>query len=169
VIVDLMGRPRKRWAQVALGDAGSRMAIYLGGILGGPEQLEKPFDRKIRAFWRRLEPKQKDLIEASDALLNVVFQFSGSLFRPDFVGFQVGRFIKKEKRLEIRVAVPPDDIISDEFLIRYVSLLKEAIARGKSVFDKKQVQFSLQDHIALVEKSLRGCLESRLSVTAAVV
>ena len=129
--------------------------------MGGPEQIGKRFQQQMNAIALRKEALQSDLIKPTDGLLNVVCQFSGSLFRPDFTGIQVGRFIKKENRLEVRVAVPADDIIADDFLQRYVALLKRAIAEAKKVFDKKRIPFSLEDHLALVDKSLEGLTETK--------
>lgn len=136
------------------------MALYHGSILGGPEQIDKPFDKQITAIVRRQVMFEKELIKTDDGLLNVVFVFSGSLVQPDFVGIKVGRFIKKENRLEVRVAVPPDVPFSQDFAHRYACWLKDAIAEAKKVFDKKGVAFSLEDHQALVDKSVEGLTET---------
>jgi hypothetical protein len=132
------------------------MALYLGAIMGGPEHMSAGFREQMDAITLREESLQSDLTRPTDALLNVVFLFSGSLFRPDFADIRLGRFIKKENRLEIRVPVPPEAIFSGHFVAHYVSLLKEAIRRAKAVFDKKGIPFSLEDHLALVDKSLEG-------------
>src|SRR5438552_1960242 len=112
------------------------MALYLGAILGGPEQMDKPCDNLKDAITLRVEALQRRLIKVEDGLLNIVFQFSGSIFRPDFSGLRVGRYIKKERRLEVKVAVPPDMILSDNFAQQYVALARQAIVEGKKVFDK---------------------------------
>jgi hypothetical protein len=130
------------------------MALYLGAIMGGPEHIDKGFRRQMDAITLREEVLQRDMIRPSDGLLNVVFLFSGTLFRPDFSDIRVGRYVKKENRLEIRVPVPTDAICSGAFVARYVALLKEAITQAKQVFDKKAVPFSLEDHMALVDKSV---------------
>ncbi len=135
------------------------MALYSGAILGGPEHIDKRFRRQMDAITLQEEALHGQLIKPSDGLLNVVFLFSGTLFRPDFADIRVGRFIKKENRLEVRVPVPPDDICSEDFPQRYVALLKQAIAEAKKVFDKKGIPFSLEDHLALVDKSLEGLNE----------
>lgn len=132
------------------------MGIFLGAILGGPEQIGKSFDREKTAIVRRLSSLQADLIKPDDALVNVVFQFPGSLLRPTFAGIKVGRFVGKENRLEMKVAVPHDVMCSEDFALRYASLLKEAIAQAKRVFDKKGIPFSLEAHLSLVDKSLEG-------------
>jgi hypothetical protein len=43
---------------------------------------------------------------------------------------------------------------------RYVALLKQAIVEAKKVFDKKGIPFSLEDHLALADKSLEGLTEA---------
>lgn len=130
------------------------MALYLGAITGGPEQIGMAFRVQMDAITLREEALQGDLIEPNDGQLNLVFLFSGTVFRPDFSDIRVGRFIKKERRLEVRVPVPPDAICSDDFVAQFVSLTKEAIGRAKVVFDRKGVPFSLEDHLALIDKSV---------------
>ena len=135
------------------------MAFFLGAITGGPEQIGKPFRRQMDAMTLRQEALQKDLIKPEDGLVNVVFLFSGSLIHPPFSDMRVGRFIKKENRLEVKVPVPPDAITAEDFPQRYVALLKVAIVKAKKVFDKKGIPFSLEDHIALADKSLEAVTE----------
>jgi hypothetical protein len=137
------------------------MAIYMGAILGGPEHIDRAFDRHKRAIARRAHALQSDHINSCDGVLHIVFQFPGTLFRPDFTGIQIGRFIKKENLLEVRVAVPADFLSADDFPQRYVALLKQAIAEGKKVFDKKTIPFSLEDHLALVDRSLEAVVEAK--------
>ena len=136
------------------------MAFFLGAITGGPEQIGKPFRRQMDAITLRQEALQNDLIKPEDGLLNVVFLFSGTLFQPPFADMRVGRFIKKENRLEVKVPVPSDAIASDDFPRRYIALLKQAIVEAKKVFDKKGIPFSLEDHLALADKSLEGLMEA---------
>lgn len=132
------------------------MTLYQSSILGGPEQVDKEFDQQITAIVRRTVSLQTAMIKPDDGILNVVFQFQGSLLRPDFAGIKVGRFVRKENRLEVKVAVSSDVICSDDFVFRYASLLKKAITEAKKVFDTKGIPFSLEAHLALVEKSLEG-------------
>jgi hypothetical protein len=136
------------------------VAFYQGAIMGGPEQIGKRFRQQMDAITLRQEALQSDLIKPGDGVLNVGFLFSGTLFQPPFADIQVGRFIKKENRLEIRVPVPPDAITSNDFPHRYVALLKQAIVEATKFFDKKRIPFSLEDHLALVDRSLEGLLEA---------
>ncbi|SRR5579875_1899095 len=137
------------------------MTLYQTSILGGPEQVDKEFDKQITVIVRRTSSLQAEMIKPDDGVLNVVFQFPGTLFRPDFAGIKVGRFVRKENLLEIKVAVSPDVICSDDFALCYASLLKKAITEAKKIFDKKGVPFSLEDHLALVDKSLEGLTETQ--------
>jgi hypothetical protein len=134
----------------------ANMALYLGAILGGPELLDKDFDRAVSRICARKDYWQSKLVQPTDAALNVVFRYPGTISQPDFVGMRVGRFIKKENRLEILVAVPREVLLSDTFSQHYGSLLKEAIAEGKKVFEKRGIPFSLEDHLALADKSLEN-------------
>ncbi len=137
------------------------MAFYIGAITGGPEQIGKRFRLQMDAITLRQEALQRELINPDEGLLNVVFLFSGTLFQPPFTDIRVGRFIKKENRLEIKVPVPPDAITSEDFPQRYIALLKQVIAEAKKVFDKKGIPFSLEDHLALADKSLEALREER--------
>lgn len=137
------------------------MAFFLGAIMGGPEQSLRRFYKQMNAIGLRQEALQQDLIKPEDGLVNVVFLFSGSLFQPAFADMRVGRFIKKENRLEVKVPVPPDAITSEDFPQRYVALLKQAIVEAKKVFDKKGIAFSLEDHLALADKSLQAVTEAK--------
>jgi hypothetical protein len=132
------------------------MALYLGAVLGGPELIDKEFDRVVSLICKNKDQWQSALIEPTDGSLNVVFQYPGSVSQPTFAGIKVGRFISKEARLQILVAVPRDVMSSKEFPQHYAALLTEALTQAKRVFDQKGVPFSLQAHLALVEKSLEG-------------
>jgi hypothetical protein len=136
------------------------MAFFQGAISGGPEQIGKLFRRQMDAITRRQEVLQNDLIKQGDGLVNVVFMFSGSLFQPSFANMRVGRFIKKENRLEVKVPVPPEVINAEDFPQRYIALLKQAIAEARRVFDKNGIPFSLEDHLALADRSLEGLTET---------
>lgn len=136
------------------------MAFFLGGIMGGPEQIGKRFRQQMDAITLRQEALQNHLIKPEDGLLNVVFLFSGSLFQPPFADMRVGRFIKKENRLEVKVPVPPDALTAEDFPQRFAALLKQAIVEAKTVFDKKGIPFSLEDHLVLADKSLEVLTEA---------
>jgi hypothetical protein len=137
------------------------MALYHGSVLGGPEQIDKAFDKQITAIVRAQAAFESQMIRPTDGLLNVVFMFSGSLLHPDFSGIKVGRFIRKENRLEIKIAVPPDVPFCPDFLVRYAGFLRQAIAYAKTVFDKNGVAFSVEDHLGLVDKSLERLVEAK--------
>jgi len=136
------------------------MAFFQGALMGGPEQIATRSRQQMDAITLRQEALQKDLIKPADGLVNVVFLFSGSLFQPPFADMRVGRFIKKENRLEVKVPVPLDAIASEDFPRHYVALLKQAIIQAKKVFDKKGIPFSLEDHLFLADKSLEVLTEA---------
>jgi hypothetical protein len=135
------------------------MGLFLSTILRGPELMDKPFDKKETAICRQMERYKKDLIDPKDGSLNVVFVYPGSLGGPDFVGVRTGSFSKKMKMLVVQVAVPADVISSKDFVKHYLLFLKDALEKGKKYLDKKGISFSLEDHIALAEKSVEGLVE----------
>ena len=138
------------------------MGLFLSDILGGPEQVDKPFTKKADEICRRKDLYQKDFINPEDGIINVVFQYPGSLMQPDFVGVRTGSFFKKKRKLVVQVAVPGDILSSGTFVRHYLAFLKDALVEGKKYLDKKGISFSLEDHIALAEKSVQGLLEAEL-------
>ena len=132
------------------------MGLFLSDILGGPEQSGKPFTKKADKICRQMELFKNELVDPEDGTINVVFQYPGSLLQPDFVGVRTGGFSKKKRMLVVQVAFPADLISASGFAQHYLALLKDALVEGKKYLDKKGISFSLEDHIALAEKSVEG-------------
>lgn len=137
------------------------MGLFLSDILGGPEQVDKPFTRIADAICQRKDAYQRDVVSGEDGTINVVFQYPGSLLHPDFAGIRTGSYSKKKRILEMQVAFPAEMISSDRFTVHYVMLLKDALLEGKRFFERKGIAFSLEDHLALVDKSVEGLIEMR--------
>jgi hypothetical protein len=135
------------------------MSLFLSAILGGPEQIDKSFMRKTGDICRKIDIHQKEIISSQDGTINVVFQYPGSLLQPDFVGVRTGSFSKKKRILVVQVAVPKEMLSSANFVKHYLEFLKDALAEGKKYLDKKGIPFSLEDHIALANKSVEGLTE----------
>lgn len=136
------------------------MGLFLSDILGGPEQVDKPFSKKADEICRRKDRYQKDAISPEDGTINVVFQYPGSLLQPDFVGVRTGSFSKKKRMLVVQVAFPGDMLSSNSFVKHYLAFLKDALVEGKKYLDKKGISFSLEDHVSLAEKSVEGLTEA---------
>ena len=73
------------------------MGLFLSDILGGPEQVDKPFTKTADAICRYMERYKKDLINPEDGSLNIVFQYPGNLLQPEFSGVRTGSFSRKKK------------------------------------------------------------------------
>jgi hypothetical protein len=132
------------------------MGLLLSAVLGGPEQMDKPFDKIARSICRRTSVHEKRLIDANDGIINVWFQYSGSLLQPDFAGVRTSGYSKEKRLLAMEVAFPTGAMSPDRFATQYVVLLKDALAEGQKFFDKKGVPFSLEAHLALVDRSVQG-------------
>ena len=135
-----------------------QMGLYLSDILGGPDQINKPFAIMTSALCRIKEGYMNEMLEPDDGILNVVFQYHGTLLKPEFTGIRTGSFSKAKQILIVQVSVPEELLVSDEFMLYYVECLKNAIRIGKNYFDKKKIAFSLEDHLALVERSVADLL-----------
>src|SRR6266700_5558645 len=115
------------------------MALFLSEILGGPEKLDKEFDRQSTSICRLKDTYERKMLSPDDGALNVVFQYPGSLLQPEFTGVRTGSFSKKKMLLAVQVAVPADILKSDQFVAEYGRLLKEAIVVGKKFLEKKGI------------------------------
>src|SRR5713226_9593971 len=103
------------------------MGLFLSDILGGPEQLDKPFDKKVTAICKKMELHKAGMIDPEDGTINIVFQYPGSLLQPEFSGVRTGSFSKKRKTLVVQVAVPADAMSSKDFVEQYLRFLKDAL------------------------------------------
>jgi len=137
------------------------VGLFLSAILGGPEQLDKPFDKISSLICRRKDLLQDELIDPEDGIVNVVFQYSGTLMRPDFCGIRTGSFSKKKRILVIQIAFPQEVVISEQFSHHYLLLLIDALTEAKKYFDKKRIQFSLESHIILAQNSIMAPLDRK--------
>jgi hypothetical protein len=129
-----------------------KLSLHLGAILGGPEQIDWPFLQTSQAVYALKETKQGSLIDPQDAGLDLVFQYPGKIFQPEFEGMRTGRFSRKARMLQIQVSVPEAMIKSSQFGTYYVDAVKEAIKLAHTVFKKKGLSFSEEAHLALAEE-----------------
>jgi hypothetical protein len=138
------------------------MALHLGAILGGPELEQMAFRTIVRTFAIAKDACQDELVSAADGELDVVHQYPGTLFQPEFKGIRTGSFSRKQKMLQIQVEVPSKVIGSEKFGEFYLDSLEKVVRLGKQYFDKKGIPFSLETHLALVQH-LRTALQDYYS------
>ncbi len=100
----------------------------------------------------RKDSLQEKMISRSDSTLNIVFHYHGSMLTPDFIGIQLSKYHKKQKLLVVNVAPGIDFTTSCNPLTRYLQLVKQAIGIASVYFTSKNIVFSLEKHIELIQK-----------------
>jgi hypothetical protein len=128
------------------------MGLDLGAIFGGPEAEGSPVWVIGGRLYKVKEAHHDKLIPKGEGELDIVYQYPGSLLRPEFAGLRTGTFSRKRKILQIQIAVPADKMEPDVFGQFYVDALEKAVKLGKKYFDKKGIPFSEDKHLALVNK-----------------
>jgi hypothetical protein len=128
------------------------MGFYLGGIFGGPELEGSPVWVISGHLLRARDANQEQLVPKDDGELDIVFQYPGSLSKPTFTGLRTGSFSRKQKIVQIQIAVPIEMMEPDVFGQFYVDAIEKAVRLGKKYFDRKGISFSEDKHLALVKK-----------------
>jgi hypothetical protein len=128
------------------------MSLELFAILGGPELEGSLVDRVMDYFHKVKELCHKRIIPKGDGGLWVVFQCPGTVMRPDFTGIRTGSFCKKDKTIEIAVAVPKVAMAPDRFARFFIDALEQAVRFGKKFLEKRGIPFSEEKHLSLVQK-----------------
>jgi hypothetical protein len=128
--------------------------IYIGRIYGGPELDGTPVDQAIAKLVRsRGEGKASTLGDFGS--LDVVFHVAGSILQPEHKGVRTGRFSKRERMLQVQVAVPADVVaLPDPYPVVARGLL-EAVRAGAPVFAKAGIPYPLDEYVAVAERMIR--------------
>ncbi len=134
------------------------MVLHLGDIYGGPELEHGPAYVIAHKLFQVKETYQDEFLPRGEGELDLVFEYPGSIKRPEFAGIRTGRFSRKAKMLQIQIAVPAAKMKPEVFGPFYVDAVEKAVKLGKAYFDKKQIAFSEDKHLALVNK-LREALD----------
>jgi hypothetical protein len=147
--------------------------IHIGAILGGPEFGNLPFDRAMSRIWfpvpgeawpkagsapdplgpsERVDPRQV-------GSLDIVFHVPGSILKPEHVGLRTGKFSRKERMLQVQIAVPEHLLESPELRKFLLKSIREAIHLAKPKFAKAAIPYPVAEYLAQLAE-----LERRLSV-----
>jgi hypothetical protein len=128
--------------------------IYIGRIYGGPELSGTPVDQAIAKLVRsRGDGKATALGDFGS--LDIVFHVAGSILQPEHTGVRTGRFSKRERMLQVQVAVPADVVASPDPYAFVASGVLEAVKAGAPIFAKAGIPYPLEEYVAVTEQMIR--------------
>lgn len=117
--------------------------IAIGNQFGGPEQRDSLVHSMLnRAMNIAANVRDASYNDGVDAWLNPIFILPGSVSKPEFEGYKLGHFSRKQKGLVIMIAVP--QLVADgEAVAEFVSIaLREAVRLAAAHFAQKGISFS---------------------------
>lgn len=117
--------------------------IAIGVQMGGPEQKETLIRRTLMAAMS-LATKLRDPAynDGTEAWINPIFIVPGSMWQPEFDGYELGHFSKKEKGLVVQIAVPKS-VAAGKGIAEFISMsLREAVRLASAHFTSKGISFS---------------------------
>lgn len=124
-----------------------RPALAIGAVAGGPG-ASRDWTDAVKTLGRRVTELREGV--TSPLAVNVVFQIPGRFLEPEFEGVRSGRFSRKEARLLVQVALPPEpsSSASDEVrrLLGLAVVLAEDFAQQEGMIEDQLTQ--LRDLIA---------------------
>src|SRR5476651_2051251 len=117
--------------------------IGIGVQMGGPEQkdtlVRSTLMKAMNAAVKVREPNYND---GTEAWVNPVFIVPGSIWRPEFSGYDLGHFSKTAKGLVVKIAVPQSVAEGKEVQQFIVKSLREAVRLASAYFSSKDIIFS---------------------------
>ena len=117
--------------------------IAIGVQTGGPEHKESAIRKAlVTAMGVAMRIRDKNYNDGSETWINPIFIVPGSLLNPDFEGYKLGHFSKKEKGLVVQIAVP-QAVANGENINSFIgSSLREAVRLTAAHFQSKKLSFS---------------------------
>jgi hypothetical protein len=117
--------------------------IGIGNHFGGPEQRGALIDRMLnKAMNVAADLREPNYKDGTDAWVNPIFLVHGSLIQPEFEGYELGHFSKKEKGLVVKIAVPQEVVDGEGIREFIVTSLREAAQLAAEHFASKDISFS---------------------------
>ena len=131
--------------------------IAIGVQMGGPEQKETPLRVALsKAMSTATVSRDPNYNNGMEAWINPIFIVPGSILKPEFDGYKLGHFSKKEKGLVIQIAVPQSVANGEDIQQFIVGSLREVVRLGSTHFASKGISFSTlkAERIILAIKSM---------------
>ena len=117
--------------------------IAIGNQFGGPEQRGSLVHSMLnKAMNVAADTRDANYNDGAEAWINPIFILPGTVSKPDFEGYKLGHFSKKQKGLVVMIAVP-QAVADGENLPEFVSIsLREAVWLAAVYFAEKGISFS---------------------------
>ena len=132
--------------------------IALGIQFGGPKDQMNGFDRLLQSVSRKVaDLRPKDYNNGRDGWINPIFLVPGSILPPpDFEGFKLGHYSKKERGLVVMIAVPPEIRESSDGRNFIEKSLRESVSLATDHFKKKGDPFSFIGANRVIEEVMKS-------------
>jgi hypothetical protein len=132
--------------------------IALGIQFGSPKSEMNGFDHLLQLVSRKTgDLRPADYNNGRDGWINPIFLVPGSIFPPpDFEGFKLGHYSKKERGLVVMIAVPPkvrDSGNGREFI---EGALRQSVVIAAEHFKKKGDPFSFIGANRLIDDVMKS-------------
>lgn len=126
--------------------------ICISEILGGPELSHSRVATAIAKLFQLSGSRE----EGDFGSLDIVFHVAGSLGQPEFSGIRTGRFSRKERMLQVQIAVPADVVESDDPYPFLAARMLDAVRVASPVFSKAGIPYPEGEYIAIAETMVRA-------------
>lgn len=138
--------------------------IGIGLDVGGPELKESAIRRAlVGAMSIAAKVREPNYNDGTEAWVNPIFIVPGSMWKPEFEGYKLGHFSKKEKGLVVQIAVP-ESVAKGEDIVEFIGeSLREAVRLAAAHFASKGISFSTlkaEKIIRSIETGLEGAMAS---------
>jgi hypothetical protein len=124
----------------------------LGTQRGGPELDDAAIGRKLTAAMRlAADISGPNYDDGTETWINPIYLVPGSVWKPDFEGYQLGYFSMKQKGLVVQIVVPQavaDGAGINEFI---GASLREAARLAAKKFASKKLDFSMSKAERIIE------------------
>jgi hypothetical protein len=117
--------------------------IAIGNQFGGPEHRGSLVHSMLnKAMNIAADIRDANYDDGTDAWINPIFILPGSVSKPDFEGYKLGHFSRKQKGLVVMIAVPQSVADGDD-IAEFVSIsLREAVRLAAADFADRGMSFS---------------------------
>jgi hypothetical protein len=124
--------------------------LYISEIRGGPEQDHSAIAKAITRIFVLKGADQPD----TGFDIDVVFQVPGSVFKPEFEGVRIGSLSRKQRTLQVQIAVDAELVYGEEerVLSRCFEALHEAARLAGERLRQAKIPFNEQALRAFLER-----------------
>jgi len=117
--------------------------IAIGLHFGGPELRQSKIQEVLNRATRTAEAiRLPNSTDGAEGWINPIFIVPGSIYQPDFEGYEIGYFSKKQKGLVVKIAVPVAVASGQDIALFVGRALRETVLLAAAHFTSKRMSFS---------------------------